>query len=1079
MSDRFHPLGAERLAEWVAAEIDGAGSVFGIPRDLWFTPNSVDRFAFDLRGSRLETPIGVAAGPHTQLAQNIVVAWLCGARVIELKTVQTLDRIEVAKPCIEMPDEGYNIEWSQELLIRESYREYLTAWVLIHALHTRLGFPGSAPGVLFDLSVGYDLEGIRRPNMRWYLDHMADAGDELEICASAVASSFPEIDDLVIPSRLADSVTLSTLHGCPPDEIESIAEHLLDSWGLHTAVKLNPTLIGYDSVREILAEDLGWTHVEPHRPAFKADIGYPDALALIKRLNAYGAERDLDFGIKLCNTLPVVNRRPEFTDSESTAYLSGRPLHALAVELARRITNDTDGRISISFAGGADAFNTSSLLAAGLRPVTTCSDLLRPGGYLRLRQYLEQLDLAMDRTGAADLDEFILRSAGISGPLSLAAKHNLGRYADGLRDDPDLACGTFRRDHTKTGRSLGLFDCVEAPCTDVCGIDQQVPSYMRRVATGDVEGAAAVIRRDNPLPTILGRACHHPCEPVCLRTHMDEPVAIREIKRFVTDNARPPVHPCAIESSGLSAAIIGAGPCGLAAAADLARAGVRTVIFEARNVGGGMVSATIPGYRASESAVGRDLEAIIALGVEVEFGVSIGRDLSLEALFERGFSAIVVAVGAQQGLSLGIDGENSIGVMDGLDFLRSARRGVSGSLGGTIAVVGGGDVAMDCARSARRLSDGKVEIIYRRSVEEMPAHPEEIRDLLAEGITIRELVAPRRVVTEDDRLVAIECAVMTLGELDASGRPRPVEVPDGDITIPIDTLIVAIGQKADLGVFTGAPVATSPAGYLDVDLDTLETSISRIYAGGDLRDPGPSNIVEACGDGQRIARAILAREGLAQPRSSELAPPPLDLPDLLQRRSHRDRRVEIPRTGVSDRGAFDEVVATLDRENAAAEAGRCLDCDLLCSTCDGVCPNRAIATYFLDPVPPKTAALQSPQVAVLADLCNECGNCTTFCPTVGRPWHDKPRITFHREDFETERDNAFMLLRINGLPGIQGRFRGTTRQLVMAGPSQPQELSDPDLAILHTLLRGMTESMPHLPIVEADPSWIIDPGDQQ
>ena len=1085
MSDRFHPVGAERLAAWIASEFDHAGSIFGIPAELWFSPAETDRFSFDLRGARLETPIGVAAGPHTQLAQNIVVAWLCGARIIELKTVQTLDRIEVAKPCIEMPDEGYNIEWSQELSIRESFREYLTAWVLIHALHARLGFPGSSPGILFDLSVGYDLEGIRRPNMRWYLEHVADGGDELASCISAVALSFPEINDLEVPARIADSVTLSTLHGCPPGEIESIVEHLLDRWGLHTAVKLNPTLIGYDTLRKILVDDLGWSLVEPHRPAFEADIGYSDAMALLTRLKAYATERDLDFGVKLCNTLPVVNRRPDFTDAESTAYLSGRPLHALAVELARRIANDTDGGIAISFAGGADAFNTSSLLAAGLRPVTTCSDLLRPGGYLRLLQYLENLDSAMDRTGASDLDEFILRTADIPGPLSRAARLNLDRYADGLPGDPGLACDTFRRTHTKTGRTLGFFDCVEAPCTDACGVDQRVPSYMRQVASGDVDGAAETIRQDNPLPTILGRACHHPCEPVCLRTHMDEPLAIREIKRFVTDTARSPAPPRTGDITTLSVAIVGAGPCGLAAAAELARAGVKAVIFEARYEGGGMVSATIPGYRASESVVNRDLEAITALGVEIEFGVAIGRDLTFDALIERDFSAIIVAVGAQRGSSLGIDGEDLVGVMDGLDFLRTARNDSAADLGERIAVVGGGDVAMDCARSARRLSGGKVEILYRRTVDEMPAHPEEIQDLLTEGITIRELVTPRRAVAGDGRLVAAECAVMTLGEPDASGRPRPVEVPGGDICIPLDTLIVAIGQKADLGAFSGAPVAISSSGYLEVDPDTLETSIPRVYAGGDLRDPGPSNIVDACGDGQRIARAILEREGLATPIPPVFDRPSIWMPDLLRRRSHREWRVEIPRAGVTERGAFDEVVATLDRGAAEIEAGRCLDCDLLCSTCDGVCPNRAITTYFLDggriaastPGSSPVSAAQTPQVAVLADLCNECGNCVTFCPTVGRPWRDKPRLYFTRGDFEAETDNAFMLLQIDGKPGIQGRFRGTTRQLVLAEPSQPQEVSDPDLAILHTLHRGMTDSMPHLPVVEAEASWIIDFGD--
>ena len=1086
MSDRFRPLGAERLAAWIADELDGAGSVFGIPRELWFTPTPADRFSFDLRGARLETPIGVAAGPHTQLAQNIVVAWLCGARIIELKTVQTLDHIEVPKPCIDMQDEGYNIEWSQELTVRESFNEYLSAWVLIHTLHAELGFEGIGPGVLFDLSVGYDLDGIRQPNMRWYLEHMADADDELDRCVTEISHSLPGVLNLNIPSRIADSVTLSTLHGCPPDEIGAIAEHLLDTWSLHTAVKLNPTLLGYEMVRKILVEDLDWTHIEPHRPAFDADIGYSDALVLITRLKAFGAQRDLEFGIKLCNTLPVVNRRPEFVADKTIGYLSGRPLHALAVKLACRLKNDTEGEIAISFAGGADAFNTPALLAAGLRPITSCSDLLRPGGYLRLRQYLDEINAALNRTNASDLDQLILKSAEGSGSTAEAARLNLQAYADSLRNDPELIRGTYQRERTKTERTLGFFDCIEAPCTDACSINQQVPAYMRRVASGDVDGAAEVIAQDNPLPSILGRACHHPCEPVCLRTHIDQPVAIREIKRFATDNADLVVRPVSCGSESARVAIVGAGPCGLAAAADLARGGVRAVLFESRHEGGGMVSATIPGYRASATAIRRDLDAITALGVEVEYGVSVGQHLTLKGLLQGGFSYVVVAVGAQRGLRLGIDGEDTGGVLDGLDFLRDARRGTPVSIGRRIAVIGGGDVAMDCARSARRLSEGDVEILYRRTVDQMPAHPEEIHDLLAEGITIRELVAPRRLVTENDRLQGIECAAMTLGEPDISRRPRPIEVPGGDITLEFDTLIVAIGQQADLGVFKGMQVKVSPSGYLEVDAETLETSIGRIYAGGDLRDPGPSNIVDACSDGQRIARAILAREGLSEPEYRSRFSVPYDRADLLARRAHRLSRVDAPRRLRVDHSGFDEVLDTLDPDAAAREASRCLDCDLLCSTCEGVCPNRAIVTYELRSSTSGAgfSAEQTPQVAVIADLCNECGNCVTFCPTVGRPWRDKPRLYFHRGDFEAEADNAFMLLRINGLPGIQGRFQDETHQFIMGHDSNLEAIqatpysgegSLTPSAIMSTLLHGLTESMPHLPIPEAKPEWLIHP----
>jgi ferredoxin len=225
---------------------------------------------------------------------------------------------------------------------------------------------------------------------------------------------------------------------------------------------------------------------------------------------------------------------------------------------------------------------------------------------------------------------------------------------------------------------------------------------------------------------------------------------------------------------------------------------------------------------------------------------------------------------------------------------------------------------------------------------------------------------------------------------------------------------------------------------------------------------------------------ILEREGLAGPPTAPAGRPELDLPGLLRRRSHREGRVAIPRVPSADRGAFDEVVATLEPEAAAIEARRCLDCDLLCSTCDGVCPNRAIATYFLDPrgeLPPlPVAARQTPQVAVLADLCNECGNCATFCPTVGRPWKDKPRVFFDRGEFEAESDNAFMLLKINGLPAIQGRFLGTTYQLFVDGSSAPAGIADEDKATLHTLLRGLTRSLPHLPTSEAPAEWLISSG---
>jgi putative selenate reductase len=1087
MSDRFRPLDTTRLAEWIADELEHADTVFGIPREHFFVPSPVDRVATVIRRKRIETPIGVAAGPHTHLAQNIIAAWLCGARVIELKTVQTLDRIEVNKPCIDMQDEGTNIEWSQELEVRQSFSEYLRAWVLIHALHARLGLPGSRPGVIFDLSVGYDLAGLRQPNMRWFFEHMIDASDELERSLREVESCFPEVRDLAIPARLVDSVTLSTLHGCPADEIGDIVEHLIADWRLHAAVKLNPTLLGYETVHEILVESLGWRHLEPHRPAFDTDATYPQALTLLDRLATFGRSRNLEFGVKLCNTLPVVNQRPVFPGTDQTPYLSGRPLHALAVELARRVTEDTNGSVPISFAGGADAFNTPTLLACGLAPVTLCSDLLRPGGYLRLRQLLDEIDGAMKRAGAANLDQLILLTAGDGSDPVQSARRNLERYAAKVRDAPELRRDSCRRGHTKTSRALGLFDCVEAPCTDACGVDQRVPEYMRRVAAGDIPGAAVVIAEDNPLPSILGRACHHPCEPVCLRTHLDEPVAIREIKRFVTDHAPSPVFE-PVGRSTTTVAIVGAGPCGLAAATSLVRAGVRVTVFEARPQSGGMVSATIPGYRASPSAVRRDLERVERLGATFHFGIAVGPDLSLGRLLAD-YDWVVVAAGAQGGLPLGIDNEFAEGVLDGLAFLRAVRRGERPDLGLRVGVIGGGDVAIDCARSARRLTDGAVEILYRRTVEQMPAHPDEIDDLSSEGIAIRELVSPRSIVVGNGRVAALICDRMQLGDVDDSGRRGVTARPGFEVTVELDSLIVAIGQRPDLGLFSGYEVETSGGGYVVVDTESRQTSVARVFAGGDLVAPGPSNIVDACADGQRIAHAILARCGVA-------GPPPSDKPDrdpdrraLIRRRALRRSRASLPRSTEADELGFVEVIGTLDPEAARREASRCLDCDLMCSTCDSVCPNRAIATYALSTGDGATVVEQRLQVAVLADFCNECGNCVAFCPTAGKPWRDKPRITFHRPDFEGAADNAFMMIRHDGELLIQGRFGGETHQLrvrdrlVWDAPGRHERLNRDELgsmgsgsspaATLFTLHRGLTESMPFLPYPEAVPSWIL------
>ncbi len=1129
MSDRFAPIPMEKLCHWVFSELAQRDSIFGIPREMFFVPGEKDPFAQTLYGQRLDTPFGVAAGPHSQMAQNIIAAWLCGARFIELKTVQTLDELEVAKPCIDMEDEGYNVEWSQELKVEESFDEYLRAWVLIHALHKHLGFPGEGPGVIFNVSVGYDLAGIQRPNVRWFLEHVQQAGDLLGEHVEAVAGHFPGVRDLAIPQKMANSVTLSTMHGCPPDEIGRICEHLLKKWGFHVSAKLNPTLLGPERLRALLNEELGYGEVDVPDAAFEHDIGYDDAVALIKDLRRQASDMGLLFGVKTTNTLEVRNHRAAMDGGDGMMYMSGAPLQAITASVARRLSRSFDGELLISYSGGADAWSAPDLLRCGIRTVTSCTDLLKSGGYLRMLQYVQNTAAAMDALGAGSLDQFVIKSAAAEswasgregdGPAAAGEEHdlprsalvNLDRFIEQVMADPTLRKGGQDRSQSKTGRELGPFDCIMAPCMDECPIQQQVPRYMRLVRSGRLEEAVAVTREDNSMAATLGRACDHRCELTCTRIHMDEPLAIREIKRFIMEQEGPPlpVKDQADQETGrgTSVAVIGSGPCGLAVAYFLAPAGYRVTLFEARSRAGGMVGATIPRYRLAETALSQDLNLIESLGAEIRFGAKAGADVTLGDLRGQGFRHVVVAAGAQVGLSLGMDGEDAQGVLDGLDFLCAVRNGEELDLGQRVGIIGGGDVAMDCGRTAQRLGASKVMVIYRRTMAQMPAQQEEIEGLLEEGIELVELNSPLAVKTEDGRISALTVERMELGQPDASGRRRPVATGE-TYDLPLDSLLVAIGQRADLSFFEEAPPTLERSGYIQVAPHSMETSIPGVYAGGDVASDGPSSIVKAGGDGKRIAAEIRRREeGWTEDEAHR--PDKVALPKLLGQRARRQRRVHVDHLPPGQRTGFKEVVSSLEANEAVREASRCLSCDLMCSTCVSVCPNLAFFTYqapALDVRLPKLHAAaggmeqgederytvtQLHQVAVLADFCNECGNCATFCPTSGRPYKDKPRLYLDRGQFEAEADNAYCISHSDEDWTIEGRFGGETHTLVQGNElrySSPhlQATLDPETfallgdaapgascqdgealslvpaAQMYTLLRGMRGSQGHRP----------------
>jgi putative selenate reductase len=797
---------------------------------------------------------------------------------------------------------------------------------------------------------------------------------------------------------------------------------------------------------------LNYTDIAIPDIAFELDLQYRDAVQILDKLQSVASAGGLEFGVKLSNTLEVENVRPVFAATQKTSYLSGRALHAITVNLAYALAEEFQGNLPISFSAGASCFNAPDLLAAGMPTITVCSDLLKTGGYLRLLDYLESVNTSFARAGAASIGEFILKSDGVraSGSnLKVAALHNLRRYAQKTRTDPDNMKGGFDTSHTKTSRVLEHFDCIAAPCVDRCPLDQNVPRYMNAVRQADINEAQRIIRKDNPLPCILGRVCDHLCEQACVRAHLDEPLAIRDIKRYVMDCQPDTAVRKPTSGSDKRVAIIGAGPGGMAAALELARAGAKVEIFEQHSYAGGMVGGAVPEYRLPQAIVDRDFAALNELGAQLHYGKRIGKHLRLSQLRRDGFDNIVIMVGAQLSKTLALEGEDCDGVIDALKFLRQSRENRALTIGERVGVIGAGDTAMDCARVARRQNSRQVMLIYRRSVDQMPADRAELAQLIDEGVEILEMSKPQSLVVEAGRLRALRCRRTEYArDRDASGRKIPHEVPDSDFEVPLDTLILAISQHAVLDFLEAEPIEINARGYIAVDPVTFETSVAGVYAGGDVANQGPASIVKAAAAGKAIAHSILRRRPL-EPDMAERAP--VDTAALLRRRSKRMRRLPTPQIPVRARNNFDEVTLTYSHQQARAEAARCLDCDQFCSICVGVCPNLALQTYETTPFEVRLPTLrfrnnqiqvgqgdsyrvrQSFQVAVLADFCNECGNCTTFCPTSGRPYRDKPRLYLDATDFARQQDNAFMLSRDGDRRALDARWKGADHRIELNG----------------------------------------------
>lgn len=464
---------------------------------------------------------------------------------------------------------------------------------------------------------------------------------------------------------------------------------------------------------------------------------------------------------------------------------------------------------------------------------------------------------------------------------------------------------------------------VEAPCAHACPAGVNVPQYVGLIAENRLEEAVNVIRRRNPFISVCGRVCDAPCERRCRRADVDEPLAIRALKRYAMDNAADVAGPLVPPASGKKeVAIVGSGPAGLSCAYFLALMGRPSVVFETLSIPGGMLSVGIPEYRLPKQSLQADIDYIVSHGVELRTNACVE---NVAALRKEGYKAVFIGTGAHHGRALRIEGEDLDGVVDSLVFLRSRALGEPLRCGKRVAVIGGGNAAVDTARSALRLGAESVLILYRRTREEMPAYEEEIEEALREGIELHELVAPKRIIGADGRVTGIEMVRMRLGDADESGRRRPVPIEGSKFVVECDMVVPAIGQRASTEALAGT-VKLIPSSGIVVDKATGATSMEGVFAGGDCVSGGET-VVAAIGAGQKAAVAIdrmLGGSGMlpADVQISMRRPSEDDLEKILP-------RVEEPMLAVEQRrGSFAEVLCGLTPGAACAEAGRCLRCDL-------------------------------------------------------------------------------------------------------------------------------------------------------
>lgn len=485
--------------------------------------------------------------------------------------------------------------------------------------------------------------------------------------------------------------------------------------------------------------------------------------------------------------------------------------------------------------------------------------------------------------------------------------------------------------------ALACKEIISSPCQYVCPIDQEASVYIALIAQGKFKEAFDIIKKDNPLPIVCGRVCHHPCEAVCRAGEAGEPIAIRALKRFVVDWAIEKGYQSQSESKKLEkkdkVAIVGAGPAGLAAGYCLSQNGYRATIFESLPVPGGMLAIGIPEHRLPKNILKFDIDNIIKSGVNIKTNKTLGKDFSINDIFKEGYKALFIAIGAHKSISLKIPGEEAEGVIQALELLKRVNLGKKVKLSEKVGIIGGGNAAIDAARIAVRERNVRtVTILYRRTRKEMPAFEEEIDRAIEEGVEIQFLVAPTKVLAKNGKVIGVECIRMKLGDVDASGRRRPIPIKSSEFTIRLNNLILAIGERPDTSFLKNKDnLNISKWGTIVVDDETFLTNRRGVFAGGDVVK-GPNTVVEAIAAGKRAAESIEKYiEGKSLAREYKLTRPSIYIKpvSLTEQEIENVKRPKMPRLSVKARKKnFKEVELGLTKKMAIKEAKRCLRCEL-------------------------------------------------------------------------------------------------------------------------------------------------------